>query len=118
MNILAIAYLGDSVYELYIRSYLLKQGIYKVKDLQKESLKYVSATSQRKHIERLLAQNFLKEREIETYKRGRNAHSRSNKSSDIITYKMATGLECIIGQLYLDKNYQRLKEIMDFIVEE
>ncbi len=116
MNALTLAYIGDAVYELYIREYLINLNIAKVKDLQKESLKFVSAKSQSKHIEYLLNQNILTEEELEIYKRGRNAHGGKRKNTDIVTYKKATGLECLIGTLYLDKKYERIKEIMECIV--
>ena len=112
------AYVGDCVYELYIREFLINLKMVKVKDLQNESLKYVSAKSQRRCLENLIESNFLTEEEIDIYKRGRNAHGRKNSNTDIITYKIATGLECLIGDLYLNKNYQRIKEIMDFIVRQ
>lgn len=118
MNALTLAYIGDAVYELYIRNYLINQNIIKVKELQQKSLNYVSATSQKKHLERLLNEKFLTEKEIEIYKRGRNTHSHKSNSTDIVTYKMATGLECLIGNLYLENNHNRIKEIMDFIVRD
>lgn len=119
MNQLAYAYMGDAVYEVYIRKYLINKGIYKVNDLNQESLKYVSAVSQRKHLESLMDSNFLSEEEIEIFKRGRNAHSTSKaKNADIVTYKIATGLETLIGYLYLENKINRLEEIIDFIVRD
>lgn len=115
MNNLVLAYLGDAVYELYIRKHLIDLGIAKVKELQTESLKYVSATSQRKILEDLQTNNYFNEEELTLIKRGRNMESHKSKSTDIITYKLATGLETLIGYLYLnDKN--RLDEIMKEIV--
>ena len=116
MNNLVLAYLGDAVYELYIREYLINKGYVKVNDLQNESLKYVSAKSQSDHLERLVYSNFLTEEEIEIVKRGRNMSSHRSKSTDIITYKRSTGLECLIGSLRIDGKNDRIKEIMDFIV--
>lgn len=117
MNNLVTAYLGDAVYELYIREYLINKGIAKVKDLQKESLNYVSARSQRRILETLISKSLLTENEIEIVNRGRNANSHSSKTTDIITYKKATGLECLIGYLYqFDK--ERCNEIMHYIVGE
>ena len=111
MNNLVLAYLGDAVYELYIRENLIKKGICKVKDLQKESIKYVSAKSQVDILERLIETNFFKEEEIDIIKRGRNAKGHKSKSTDIVTYKKSTGFECLIGYLYLnDKN--RLNELL------
>jgi len=117
MNNLVLAYLGDAVYELYIREALIKQGIAKVNDLQKKSLEYVSATSQRRILESLITKNIFSEEEKELINRGRNMASHKNKSTDIITYKKATGLECLIGYLYLH-NRVRLDEIMKAIVGE
>ena len=117
MNNLVMAYLGDAVYELYIREFLINKGLCKVKDLQNESLNFVSAVSQRRILERLIDDNFLTDEEIEIVNRGRNASSHSSKTTDIITYKKATGLECLIGNLYnTDRN--RCYEILNRIVSE
>ena len=116
MNNLVLAYLGDAVYELYIREYLINKGISKVNDLQSESLKYVSAKSQSNHLKRLIDSDFLTFDEIDIVKRGRNMSSHKSKSTDIITYKRSTGLECLIGTLKTEKNDKRIKEIMEFIV--
>lgn len=111
MNSLVLAYLGDAVYELYVREYLIKCGFCKVKDLQKKAVEYVSAVSQVSILNKLIDSGFLSEEEIEIVKRGRNAHSHQNKSTDIITYKKATGFETLLGELYLN-NKERLDEIM------
>lgn len=117
MNNLVLAYLGDAVYELHIRKYLISQGIAKVKDLQEMSLKYVSAKSQRRILEQLIDVSYLSDDEIEIVNRGRNASSHASKTTDIITYKKATGLECLIGYLY-QNNIERCNEILDYIVGE
>ncbi len=115
MNNLALAYLGDAVFELYVREYLLTKGLVKVKDLQKNSIEYVSANAQAKILDEL-SNNILTEEEIDIAKRGRNAHSHSSKTTDIITYKKATGLETLIGYLYInDRN--RLDIIMKEILK-
>lgn len=116
MNNLVLAYLGDAVYELYIREHLINLKVGKVKDLQKASIEYVSAESQAKILDTLEKNNFFKEEEIDIIKRGRNAHSHSSKSTDIITYKKSTGFETLIGYLYLnDKN--RLNEVMTEVLK-
>ena len=117
-NSLTLAYLGDSVYELYIRQYLIETGIIKVRELQKEAIKYVSAKGQAKTLTQLIANNILTDDEIVIVKRARNHKShKSPKNTDIITYKLATGFEALIGYLYLnDKN--RLKQIMEIIKED
>ena len=117
MNNLVLAYLGDAVYELHIREFLINKGIAKVKDLQQGSLEYVSAKSQRKILELLENDNYLMQDEIDIVNRGRNASSHSSKTTDIITYKKATGLECLIGYLYLN-NKERLYELLNHITGE
>ena len=115
---LVMAYMGDNIYEKYVREYLINKGITKVGELQNESLKYVSAKSQRKHLERLIDNNFLTEEELEIVKWGRNAKGTKNRSTDIVTYRIATGLEALIGTLYFAKKIERIEEIMKFILGE
>lgn len=115
MNNLVLAYLGDAVYELYIRNYLINKGICKVKELQQASINYVSASSQRRIVEKLMDLNILTEEEIDVFNRGRNASSHRSKTTDIITYKKATGFECVIGYLY-NKDKERCNYLLDYIV--
>lgn len=117
MNNLVLTYLDDATYELYIREYLINSGLVNVNNLQNASLNYVSAKSQRRILENMENLNIFTESEQNIIKRGRNTASHKSKNVDIITYKKATGLECLIGYLYLnDKN--RFKEIMKYIVGE
>lgn len=117
INIVTLAYLGDAVYEVYVRDYLIKKGIAKVEELQKEAVKLVSAQSQNKILEYLLSNNVLHEDEIDIVKRGRNYKRSSHpKNTDIITYKMSTGFEALIGYLYFDKKIQRLEEIINHVL--
>jgi len=117
MNSLVYAYIGDSVYETHIRKYLINQKISKVNELQKESVKYVSASSQAKIISTLIENNILTEEELEIYKRARNHKSNHKpKSTDIVSYKCATGLEAIIGYLYLNNQFERIDIIMNHIL--
>ena len=119
MNVITLAYLGDSVYEVYIREYLISKGIVYVVDLQNEAIKYVSAKSQAKILDYLVNNNYLSEEEVNIVKRGRNYKRDSHpKNTDIITYKKSTGFECLVGYLYLSKNINRLDEIMNIIKEE
>ena len=105
MEYLILAYLGDAVYELIVRSHLINKGIKNVNDLQTESLNFVSAKSQRKLLEKLEQENILTEA----------AKMHRSKNNDIVTYHKATGFECLIGYLYQnDKN--RLNEIMEKIL--
>lgn len=117
INVITLAYLGDSVYEIYVREYLIKKGIAKVEDLQKEAVKYVSARSQCKILSYLMDNNLLTDIELDVVKRGRNYKRTSHpKNTDIITYKMSSGFEAMIGYLYFTNNKDRLDEIMSYIL--
>ena len=119
INSLVLAYVGDCVYENYIRHYLISKGIANVNDLQKEAIKYVSATAQSNAIHKLIDDNFLHDDEISIFNRVRNNKGHGHpKSCDIVTYKNATGLEGLIGYLDLSSNHERIKEIMKYIVGE
>src|SRR5574344_1522706 len=114
---LVYAYIGDSIYESKVRKYLIDKGITKIKDLQHESLNYVSAKSQRRIFESLENSTFLTDDELDLVKWGRNAKGGKSKSTDIVTYRIATGLECLIGYLYMENKIERINEIMDFILK-
>ena len=114
---LALAYLGDSIYESYIREYLIKKGISHVNDLQVESLNYVSAKSQARILKDLMDKNIFTEAALSVIKRARNTKSKSHpKSCDIITYQHATSLEALFGYLKLRKNEERIEEIISKIL--
>ena len=72
INIITLAYLGDSVYEVYIRKHLINKGIAKVDELQKKAINYVSAKSQAKILNFLTKNNYLFDNELDIIKRGRN----------------------------------------------
>ena len=119
VNSLVLAYLGDAVYEEYIRMYLIEKKIGKVNDLQKESISYVSARRQAYFLDKMLDSDFLSEEEISIVKRARNTKSHPNpRGSSIIEYKKATALEALIGYLKLTNKNMRIDEIMKFITEE
>lgn len=117
INSLVLAYLGDTVYENYVRLYLINKGINHVKTLQEESLKYVSAKSQSRILRTLINDNIFSEEELEIIKRGRNSKTNSHpKNTDIITYKEATSFEALIGYLKLENKEERIKEIMNKVL--
>lgn len=117
INVLVLAYLGDSIYENYVRKYLINKGIANVNDLQTESIKYVSAKRQASFLDILMNNNFFSEEELSVVRRARNYKTTSHpKSCDIITYKYATGLEALIGYLDLTNNKERIDKIMSFIL--
>ena len=116
INVITLAYLGDAVYEVFIRNYLINKGIAKVEELQKEAIKYVSAKAQARILNYLINNNYLSNEEIEIVKRGRNYKRDTHpKNTDIFTYKMSTGFESLIGYLYLDNQNKRINEIMNYI---
>ena len=117
INVLVLAYLGDAIYEIYVRKFLINKGLAKVNDLQTESLKYVSAKSQAKYVQDMITNNLLSDEELDVVKRARNYKTTSHpKNCDIVTYKYATGLEALIGYLDLKYNNERIDEIMNFIL--
>lgn len=119
VNVLVLAYLGDTVYENYVRKYLINLGIGNVNDLQRKSIQYVSAKGQAKYLKELIDKEFFSEEEINIIKRARNYKTTSHpKNCDIITYKEATGLEALIGYLSLSNNNNRIDEIMKYILGE
>ena len=116
INVLVLAYLGDTVYENYVRKHLIDQGIGNVNDLQKEAIHYVSANSQASYLKKLMDKNFFTEDELSVVMRARNYKTTSHpKSCDILTYKYATGLEALIGYLSYKNQIERIDEIMNFI---
>ena len=117
INVMSLAYLGDAIYEVYIREYLISKGIAKVEELQKESVKYVSVKNQCKILLHLTDNNLLTDEELDIVKRGRNYKRTSHpKNTDIITYKMSSGFEAMIGYLYLANKKNRLEEIINYIL--
>ena len=104
-----LAYLGDCVYELYVREYLVKRGVQRP---SVESLNFVTAHIQSSVAEKIIP--LLTEDEESVYKRGRNiGHSSVPKSSTAIEYRRATGLESLFGWLYLSGKNERLRELFD-----
>ena len=117
VNVLVLAYLGDTIYEDYIRRYLIDKGLNHVNTLQKESIQYVSAKGQAEFLKKMLNENYFTEEEIDIIKRARNYKTNSHpKNCDIITYKLATGLEALIGYLSLSNKRERIDQIMSYIL--
>ncbi len=113
----SLAYIGDACYEIQIRLYLLKKGLTKVNSLHKEAIKYTSGIAQSKAINFLLENKILTLEEEMIYHRGRNIKCGQNrKNISIADYQKATGFEAIIGYLYLINNTNRIKEIVDLVI--
>ena len=116
INIITLAYIGDAYYEVCIREFLINRGIIKVEELQREAIKHVSAKGQCRIVTYLIDNNILNDLELEIFKRGRNYKRSSHpKNTDIITYKMSTGFEAVIGYLYLSNNINRIRELLKYI---
>ena len=113
---LSLAYIGDAVYEVYIRSHVMNNGNMQVNKFHREATRYVSANAQSNIIHRIM--EFLTEEEISVFKRGRNAHSyTSAKNADIVAYRHATGFEALIGYLFILKQFDRINEIVKMSIE-
>lgn len=118
LNGLSLAYIGDAIYELMIREYIINQGVSKVNNLHKKVIKYTSGNSQAIIIHYFLENNILTEEELLIYKRGRNSHIKSaRKNIDLSSYLDATGFEALIGYLYLKKATDRLDELINLAIE-
>ncbi|MEG1990337.1 MAG: ribonuclease III domain-containing protein [Clostridia bacterium] len=110
-----LAFIGDAIYNVYIRTYLASKSSMQTGILHKQSIKYVSAKAQSKIMDTLI--NELTDEEINIYKRGRNTNIVTvSKNVDVIEYKKATGFEAFLGYLYLSKNIKRLEEIVDISI--
>lgn len=108
---LTLAYLGDAVYEIIIRTILVKKGNCPVNELHKRASELVKAAAQSAIIQRI--EELLDEEEHSVYKRGRNAHSGSMaKNAKMSDYRRATGFEALIGYLYLQNKYMRIVELV------
>lgn len=110
------AYMGDAVYEMYVREYVIGKGLCNNGLLHKKSIKFVSAKAQCAILKEL--ELFLTEEEKDIARRGRNSNPHSTaKNADIIEYKYATGFEALVGFLHLSEQKERLEEILTKCVE-
>lgn len=112
VNVKTLAYIGDVVYELYVREHVISNSREQVNKLHKKTIKYVSAKAQAKVVSILTDE--LSDEERDVIRRGRNAEANTvPKNTDVVTYKIATGFEALIGYMYLTKNEERLRYIID-----
>lgn len=115
MNGLSYAYIGDAVYELEIREYLISKGMTRIDRLHKGAVKFTSAVAQSKAMKELL--NDLTEEQEKAYKLGRNSSAKQGKkSASMIDYKIATGLESLVGYLYM-KDPKEMKQFVKKIID-
>lgn len=108
---LVLAYIGDAVYELLIRTRVINRGSMQVNKIHKKSASLVNAGTQANMIKALMEE--LTEEETAVYKRGRNAKSATvAKHATMMDYRMATGFEALMGYLYLTGNYERMLKLV------
>lgn len=114
LNGTTLAFIGDAIMSLKVREYLVELGYQRPNDLQKRSVRYVSAKAQANFLSFLLEEGFFTESEITIIKRGRNSKSDSiAKNADVVTYRMSTGFEALWGYLYLTNQHDRLQELWE-----
>lgn len=116
LNGMSLAYMGDAIYEIYIRKHFIENGNYNVNKLHKLVTNYTCGKAQAFYVHEMLNNNILKEDEINAFKHGRNSHiSSRRKNIDIQTYLEATGFEAIFGYLYFNNDIKRIEELIDFV---
>ena len=117
LSSLGLAHLGDGVFEVMVRSWLILRGKAKAKDLHRATVRYVAAPAQAAAVERLLP--LLTPKEADVYRRGRNTAPHSvPKAASRAQYQAATGLEALFGWLYLQGRTERLNELFEVIMAE
>ena len=113
---LGLAHMGDCVFEILCRAYLCARGDKTVKNLHKDTINMVKATSQAKFVDKLLPH--LNEEELAWYRRGKNSHVHAvPKSCTPAEYAKATGLEALFGAMYLAGKTDRLNELFKTVME-
>ncbi len=113
---LNLAFIGDCIYEIMVRQMLVEKANRPVNDLHRESVKLVSAKAQTEAFEKI--EPLLSEKELSVFKRGRNAKTgHVPKSATSGEYHCATGLEALFGFLYLNNDFERLKELFAEITD-
>ena len=118
LNGLALAYMGDGVYDLYIREQLLNEGTTKPNQLHKKATQFVSARAQAHLIDLMFEQELLSEEEIDYFKRGRNAKSHTKaKNASAADYSKSSGFEALMGYLYLTEQESRLDTLIQWCIQ-
>ena len=110
----ALSYMGDAVYELLVRRYLLQSHDTTTTKLNNLAREFVCAKRQSEAVELILPH--LTEQETDIYKRGRNVNGNHPKSATVQEYRRASGLEAVFGYLYLEEQHERLQELFDIII--
>ncbi|USS87850.1 Mini-ribonuclease 3 [Fructilactobacillus hinvesii] len=119
LNGIALAYLGDAVYEVFIRRHLIDEGLTRPNQLQHKATRYVSAKAQAGLIKLMEADDLLTDEEWYFYKRGRNAKSYTHaKNTSVVTYRVSTGFEALFGYLSLSGQDERFQELAQWCIKQ
>ncbi len=112
-----LAYMGDAVYEVYVRRYVIGQGSLPAKALHKKSVKYVKASGQAEALQKM--HDTLNDDEKLIVRRAKNHKVTSKaKNADFMTYRWATAFEALVGYLYLSQDIKRMEEVIFRAMEE
>lgn len=118
LNSLALAYIGDAVYEVHVRNFLIESGQIRPNELHQKAVTFVAATAQAAIIHDWLDRHILSDEEAAVVRRGRNAKSHSTpKNMPIHAYRYATAFEALIGYHFLAKNEARLEELLELSLQ-
>lgn len=119
LNGVALAYMGDASYEVIIRRHLIEEGLAKPNHLQRTATHYVSAKAQAALIALMEKDDLLTDDEWTIFKRGRNAKSYTHaKNTDVVTYRISTGFEAMMGYLALSGQQERVDELGNWCIEQ
>lgn len=112
---LVLAYVGDAVFELYVRLHLVNEGIVKVDKLHHRASSWVKAVAQANFLHQL--EDLLTEEEKNIVRRGRNTKSHVPKNVGVSEYRLSTGFEALVGYLFLSEEETRLEEIITYLLQ-
>ena len=118
INTTALAFMGDAVYEIYVRRHVMESGQVNADRLHQMAVRYVRADGQAQAIKRMMRDNLLTEEETALVKRARNHRTTSKpRNADPVIYKLATAFEALLGWLYLEKRYMRMEEVVQMALD-
>jgi ribonuclease-3 family protein len=113
---LVLAYIGDAVFELAVRTNIAESGPRRIRDIHHDAVALVNADSQAEIIRQLSAE--LSDTELDIVRRGRNTRSHPPKNADVQSYRMSTGFEALLGYLYLKGDDERLSYLLRRALQE
>lgn len=118
VNPINLAFMGDGVYEIYVREHIVRTfPTLKIHEIHRKAVTFVKAESQANVIRTLMDRNILTQEERDWVRRGRNQHSMAPKNASISDYRYATGLETLVGYLYLSGQHKRVEELIGYAIQ-